>query len=51
MEAVATIIRVDVLERNLLVVELSDGRTVQVTLTQILRLNPEVPSNVETNSN
>jgi hypothetical protein len=41
MASEATILRVDVLEGSQLVVELSDGRTVQVTLTQILRLSPE----------
>ena len=36
--------RIDLLEDNFLVIELSDGRTIELTLTQILALQPRVVS-------
>jgi small nuclear ribonucleoprotein (snRNP)-like protein len=46
-----TIRAVDQMEGNIVIIELSDGRTVQVTLEQILRLNPKVQAENETDSN
>jgi hypothetical protein len=37
-----TIRSVDFINGNVVIVELSDGKTVQVTVEQILRLNPQV---------
>jgi len=42
---------VEVLEENLIVVELSNGATTQVTLDQVLRLDPNFQAYVEQTSN
>lgn len=42
--------RVDILDGNLVVLELSDGLTIQVTLSQVLALNAELAAASTTSS-
>jgi hypothetical protein len=46
-----TIRAVDKMEGNRVIIELSNGRTVQITLDQILKMNPKVQAENEYDSN